>query len=88
MSARARLFVTTLGVTLLCAGAASAQQPTRLYTNPGFYAAPLRGEAPRVHATAGFDLFLFHLLFDWGLTGSIDTAPRVAQGGVSFGIWN
>ncbi len=48
---------------------------------------PVKGVPPRLHATGGFDLFLFHFVFDWGLTGAVDIAPRARQGGLSFGVW-
>ncbi len=63
--------------------------PGRLRLRGGTYVEPsaVRGVAPRLHATGGFDLFLFHFVFDWGLTGSLDVAPRVRQGSLSFGVW-
>ncbi len=63
--------------------------PGRLRLRAGTYVepSPAPGVAPRLHGTFGFDLFLFHFLFDWGLTGAFDVAPRLRQGGLSFGIW-
>lgn len=49
---------------------------------------PITGRGPRPHVTAGFELFLFHLLLDWGVVAAVDVAPGYNQGTVSFGTWH
>jgi hypothetical protein len=63
--------------------------PGRLRLRGGGYLepSPTPGVATRAHGTFGFDLFLFHYLLDWGLTGALDVAPRLRQGSLSFGVW-
>lgn len=64
--------------------------PGRLRLRGGSYLepSPWPDTRPRVHATFGFDLFVFHFLLDWGFTGAIDVAQNVQQGSLSFGVWD
>lgn len=64
--------------------------PGRLRLRAGSYLEPSAYSTgqPRVHGTVGFDLFLFHFLLDWGLTGAADLAPRLTQTTLSFGVWH
>ena len=42
----------------------------------------------RVHGTAGLDLHLGHLVWDWRLGGAVDLASRYVNTAVSFGFWH
>ncbi len=56
----------------------------------GTYWEPSRFAATdgRLHATAGFDVRLFKLIWEWRVTGSVDLARDYHNFGISLGFWH
>lgn len=47
----------------------------------------VRGSNIRMHATFGFELYLFHFIDDWALSASLDAAPRYFSASAGMGLW-
>jgi hypothetical protein len=77
----------TLGLRL---GVESEVLDDRLVLRGGTYYEPSRFAAfsGRVHGTAGFELKLFRLVWDWQLNAVADIAPNYANAGFGIGIWH
>lgn len=61
----------------------------RLKTRLGFYFEPSRfDDVGRVHATSGFDLRLFELIWDWKVAAAADLARGYTNIILSVGFWH
>ena len=61
-----------------------------LQARAGTYLEPARAadRSARLHATAGLELRLFHLIYTWKLTWAFDIAPRYSNTSIGIGIWH
>jgi hypothetical protein len=71
------------------AGVEHETLPGRLRTRLGSFLepSPFPGQGYRPHLTGGLELFVFHYLEDWELSGAFDVAPRYLDFGFSVGFW-
>lgn len=63
--------------------------PGRLQLRAGTYlqSLPEERQPALVHVTAGFELFLVHLLADWALIGTVDVSARGTRGSLALGFF-
>jgi hypothetical protein len=63
--------------------------PGRLRLRAGAFVepSPFARHPARVHATGGFDLYLFSYIDDWSVSFSFDVASRYSDLGLSIGFW-